>query len=77
MGFTQMIPFLKYATAINGISSLLFKDGNLTTVREQINCEKQDNQTTKFEYVGIKKAKVTHYNGFYVNNYQNGRSSST
>ena len=45
-----------------------FKDGNLSTIREQITCEKQDNQTTEFEYVGTEKAKVMHYNGFYVNN---------
>lgn len=45
-----------------------FKDGNLTTIWEEITSQKQDNQTTKFEYLGTENSKLTTYNGFWINN---------
>lgn len=45
-----------------------FKDGNLTTLWEEITSQKQDNKTTKFEYIGTENSKLTTYNGFWINN---------
>jgi hypothetical protein len=44
-----------------------FKDGNLTTIWEEITSQKQDNETTKFEYLGTENSKLTTYNGFWLN----------
>lgn len=45
-----------------------FKDGNLTTVWEEITSQKKDNQATKFEYIGIENSKQTTFSGFCINN---------
>lgn len=45
-----------------------FKDGNLITIWEEITSQKQDKQTTSFEYIGTENYKRHDYSGFYCNN---------
>jgi hypothetical protein len=45
-----------------------FKDGNLKTVWEEISSQKQDKQTTDFEYIGTENDRRINYKGFYCNN---------
>ncbi len=58
----------KICNANNWDYIFTFKDGNLTSIWEEITSQKKDNKTTKFDYIGIEKSKKTIYNGFWLNN---------